>query len=65
MTAAVRSFLRVAAVTMSVMVGLAAVLAGNALAACAAAVTVAAQLVAVWRARPGRRRPLRIPRRAC
>ncbi len=64
MKAAVRTLLYAAAVACSPVVGLAALLAGNYVAAGIAGVTFAAQLAAAWRMRPGPRRPLRIPRRA-
>lgn len=64
MTPAVRALLHAAAVACSPLVGLAALLAGNHVAAAIAGVTFAAQLAAAWRMRSGPRRPLRIPRRA-
>lgn len=64
MRRAVRAGLYVGAVACSPMVGVAALLSGNYVAAGIAGVTLAAQLAAAWRMRPGPRRPLRIPRRA-
>ena len=64
MTRRLRAVLHAVSVASPAVVSLAALLAGNRMAAAVAGVTFAGQLLAAWHTRRGPRRPLRIPRRA-